>query len=66
MAIDRVAIRVKEGGHNIPNDVIGRRYSRGINNLFEIYLPLCNDWAVFENSMEKPIMIAEGIGLTQQ
>jgi predicted ABC-type ATPase len=40
MAINRVAIRVSEGGHNIPKEVIIRRYSRGILNLFKIYLPL--------------------------
>lgn len=61
MAINRVAIRVSEGGHNIPNDVIARRYKRGIENLFKIYLPLCNDWAVFDNSDEIPQLIAEGI-----
>lgn len=61
MAIDRVAIRVSEGGHNIPTDVIKRRYLRGIENLFKIYLPLCNEWAVFDNSDGKPLMIAQGI-----
>ncbi len=61
MAINRVAIRVSEGGHNIPNNVIARRYKRGIENLFKIYLPLCNDWAVFDNSDEIPQLIAEGI-----
>ncbi len=61
MAIDRVAIRVSDGGHNIPVDVIKRRYLRGIENLFEIYLPLCNEWAVFDNSDGEPLMIAQGI-----
>lgn len=61
MAVNRVAIRVSEGGHNIPEDVIARRYSRGIENLFKIYIPLCNDWAVFDNSDETPDLIAEGI-----
>ncbi len=61
MAIDRVAIRVSEGGHNIPIDVISRRYIRGIENLFKIYLPLCNEWAVFDNSDGQPQMIAQGI-----
>jgi predicted ABC-type ATPase len=60
MAIERVAIRVSEGGHNIPSDVIARRYIRGIENLFKIYIPLCNHWAVFDNSNELPILIAEG------
>lgn len=61
MAVNRVAIRVSEGGHNIPKEVIARRYSRGITNLFKIYLPLCNDWAVFDNSDETPKIIAQGI-----
>ncbi|HQW69656.1 MAG TPA: zeta toxin family protein [Flavobacterium sp.] len=61
MAINRVAIRVSEGGHNIPSDVIERRYSRGIENLFKIYIPLCDDWAVFDNSDETPELIAEGV-----
>lgn len=60
MAIDRVAIRVSEGGHNIPTDVITRRYKRGIENLFKIYLPLCDEWAIFDNSDEIPTLIAEG------
>lgn len=61
MAINRVAIRVLEGGHNIPTDVIARRYSRGIINLFKIYIPLCDEWAVFDNSYETSQLIAEGI-----
>lgn len=61
MAINRVAIRVSEGGHNIPNDVIERRYLRGIENLFKIYIPLCNEWAVFDNSDGEPLKIAQGI-----
>lgn len=61
MAINRVAIRVSEGGHNIPKEVIERRYFRGIENLFKIYIPLCNEWAVFNNSDGEPIKIAQGI-----
>ena len=49
MAIHRVAIRVSEGGHNIPRDIIARRYQRGIENLFKIYLPLCDSWMIFDN-----------------
>lgn len=40
LAKERVKIRVIEGGHNIPQDVIERRYSSGICNLFDIYLPI--------------------------
>lgn len=65
MAINRVAIRVSEGGHNIPTDVIARRYSRGIENLFKIYIPLCDEWAVFDNSDELPDLIARGYSSEQ-
>ena len=61
MAIDRVAIRVSEGGHNIPKDIIKRRYFRGIENLFNIYIPLAHDWAVFENSNKHPEIVAQGM-----
>lgn len=60
MAIDRVAIRVSEGGHNIPKPIIVRRYKRGIENLFKIYIPLCNEWMVFDNSETDAEIIAEG------
>lgn len=61
MAIDRVAIRVLEGGHNIPEDVVARRYFRGMQNLFNIYIPLCNEWAIFDNSDGQPFLIAQGL-----
>lgn len=60
MAIERVAVRVSEGGHNIPKDVIARRYKRGIENLFKIYIPLCDDWIVFDNSQTDSEIIAKG------
>ena len=59
MAINRVAIRVSEGGHNIPKEIIERRYFRGIVNLFKIYIPLSGEWVVFENSTNEPVLIAE-------
>ena len=39
-----------EGGHNIPVDVIERRYDRGLLNFFELYLPLVNNWMFVDNS----------------
>ncbi|TRX40040.1 zeta toxin family protein [Flavobacterium restrictum] len=60
MAVNRVATRVKEGGHNIPTDVIERRYFRGIENLFKIYIPLCDKWAVYDNTQFISKIIAKG------
>jgi predicted ABC-type ATPase len=49
MAYERVAKRVSEGGHNIPIDVIERRYYRGVKNLIELYIPICDKWLVMNN-----------------
>jgi predicted ABC-type ATPase len=48
---------LSEGGHDIPQDVITRRYHRGLSNLFELYLPLCDNTMVFDNSDKTPILI---------
>lgn len=57
LAKQRVVLRVSEGGHNIPEDVIERRYHRGINNLFELYLPICDSVMLFDNSDKTPHLI---------
>jgi predicted ABC-type ATPase len=59
LAIERVKARVSEGGHNIEVDVIKRRYLRGIENLFKIYLPIFDEILIFDNSAGKPELIAE-------
>jgi predicted ABC-type ATPase len=61
LAIERVRERVKEGGHNIPEDVIRRRYHKGINNLFNLYLPIVDTVLIFDNSEGKHELIAEKI-----
>lgn len=59
LAIKRVKSRVEEGGHNIPINVIERRYIRGLKNLFEIYLTICDLIIIYDNSNNKPDLIAE-------
>lgn len=59
LAKERVKTRVNEGGHNIPPDVIKRRYIKGIKNLFEIYAEIVDQVLIFDNSEGKPILIAE-------
>lgn len=48
-AVERVAMRVKAGGHNIPCDVIHRRYERGLHNLVNLFIPICDFWSIFDN-----------------
>ncbi len=59
LAKERVKIRVKEGGHNIPEDVIERRYLKGIKNLFDIYLSIVDGTLIFDNSYGKHELIAQ-------
>jgi predicted ABC-type ATPase len=59
-AIQRVADRVAEGGHNIPEDIIVRRYRRGIFNLINLYIPICDSWIVVNNKSVVPELIAKG------
>ena len=59
LAIERVKTRVSEGGHNIENEVIRRRYKNGIKNLFEIYISIVDEVMIFDNSGGKPELIAE-------
>lgn len=62
-AIERVATRVSEGGHNIPENVIRRRYIRGIDNFFNLYLSNCDRWQLVDNTNKEPEPIAiEGGG----
>jgi len=61
LAIERVKIRVKEGGHHIPSDIIKRRYKRGIQNLFSIYLPIADEFMLFDNSSGEVELIANKI-----
>lgn len=49
-AVARVAKRVSQGGHNIPTDVILRRYDAGLRNLFQLYIPVVDYWALYDNS----------------
>lgn len=60
-AIQRVAKRVKLGGHAIEEEVIRRRYAAGLRNLFSLYMPVVSSWKIFDNSVPgAPLDIAEG------
>ena len=59
LAIARVKKRVSEGGHDIPDEVVKRRYQRGIENLFKLFLDEVNYLLIFDNSGPDPALIAE-------
>ena len=61
LAVDRVAARVRVGGHDVPEDTVRRRYERGLRNFFRLYLPLVDSWQMFDNSRAgRPRLVASG------
>ena len=48
-SIARVALRVSQGGHHIPEEVIRRRYQTGLRNMRNLYLPLADDATIYDN-----------------
>lgn len=62
MAEMRVASRVASGGHNIPKNVIYRRYWLGLQNLFGLFAPIVDYWSLYDNSLnQKPIVVANKV-----
>lgn len=53
LAVQRVAHRVEQGGHHIPEDTIRKRYYLGLKNLIKHYLPLCDSVLILDNSIAK-------------
>lgn len=56
-AIARVANRVSSGGHNVPADVIRRRFVAGRKNFDRLYKPLVDAWIEYDNSLKPPILV---------
>jgi predicted ABC-type ATPase len=57
LAVKRVAHRVKQGGHHVPDMDVRRRFARGLRNFEQAYKPLADQWAMYENSGATPILI---------
>lgn len=57
VAVARVALRVAQGGHNIPEEVIRRRFKAGLNNFYKHYSVLVNSWAFYDNYSRYPKLI---------
>lgn len=50
LAVRRVKLRVGLGGHDVPPEVVRRRFGRSIDNFFSLYAPLADEWTLFDNS----------------
>jgi predicted ABC-type ATPase len=59
MAITRVEQRVREGGHDVPEAVIRRRFNSGWRNFENIYRDLADEWVLYDNSGVQPLLLAE-------
>lgn len=60
MAIDRVAERVRQGGHDVPSDVIRRRFTAGLRNFEQLYRDSVDAWAMYDNAGDEPVQINWG------
>ena len=56
IAVSRVAHRVVQGGHNIPQHVIRRRFKAGIENLYASYIKAVDSWAIYDSSGMQPML----------
>ena len=59
-AIARVAERVRQGGHDIPAEVIRRRFTAGLRNLENTYKSAVDTWAKYDNVGERPTLLGWG------
>jgi predicted ABC-type ATPase len=59
-ALDRVAQRVRLGGHHVPADIVRRRFEQGWRNFTGIYRDLADSWAVYDSSGATPVLIEKG------
>jgi len=58
LALTRIEERVKAGGHSIPEEVVRRRYARGLRNFFQVYAPVVDSWLILDSSQEDPELVA--------
>jgi len=58
-AVDRVALRVIHGGHHVPEDDVCRRFDRSRKHVIEDYLPLADDWVLWDNSEPPHLRLAD-------
>ena len=59
IAIARVHQRVLEGGHDVPEAVIRRRFNKGWHKFEHLYRDLVDEWALYDNSGSRPVLLAE-------
>ena len=61
-AIARVSLRVRQGGHDVPPDVIRRRFAAGLKSFMDVYRYEVDYWQLSDNSGSSPRLLSQGIG----
>jgi len=59
-ALARVAMRVRQGGHDVAAEVIRRRFAAGMRNFLTVYRHLVDFWQWYDNSGPEPRLLEEG------
>jgi predicted ABC-type ATPase len=57
MSLERIKKRVREGGHNIPKEIVERRHLRCFDNFWNKYRKISSDWYIFDNSLSAPSLV---------
>ena len=60
LALQRIADRVRLGGHNVPAADVIRRFGRSWDNFLGVYRPLADAWAIMDNSGANPLLLEQG------
>ena len=62
VCIERIAVRVKNGGHDIPPEDVLRRYGRSRENFVKVYAPIVDHWMLYYNGGNDIVLVAHGNG----
>jgi len=60
LALRRIAARVRQGGHGVPEADVRRRFARSWNNFVTVYRPLADVWYIYDNSSDRPKLVEHG------
>jgi len=58
LALERIELRIRNGGRHIPESIVRRRFDRSLPNFLRFYKPLADSWTIFDNSGDTPKIIA--------
>lgn len=60
LCVDRIALRVRAGGHDIPKDLVRRRFSISMKHFWHVYRLFVDKWTLYYNGREGPTIVAVG------